>query len=238
MGRSSFRARRRASSPHGYQSTGLPACWRRYGLVASARRFGVMRTVSPAGSRVAHGPGSAERARLSALGDRQRRPIVCVPIDRGLGLGPKRGCRCTPSADAGADARGLASGQRLQARGGNRIRGGWCGQRDTAGRKRRPDDRRDLRGRGIAGHRSRHPGVGPRRGGGDVPAGRGSGARVRASAARAPRADARPDGFESTSRAATTPPNARSLSHPSSPSAATDGPRSRDPKGRSPGPTR
>ena len=29
-----------ASSPHGYQSTGLSACWRRYGLVSSARRFG------------------------------------------------------------------------------------------------------------------------------------------------------------------------------------------------------
>ena len=33
------RARSSASSPHGYQSTGLSACWRRYGLVSSARRF-------------------------------------------------------------------------------------------------------------------------------------------------------------------------------------------------------
>src|SRR5262249_26591350 len=39
MGRSSSRARASASSPHGYQSTGLPACWRRYGLVSAARRF-------------------------------------------------------------------------------------------------------------------------------------------------------------------------------------------------------
>ena len=36
---SSARARASASSPHGYQSTGLWACWRRYGLVSPARRF-------------------------------------------------------------------------------------------------------------------------------------------------------------------------------------------------------
>src|SRR6188472_265807 len=39
MGLSSARARSNASSPHGYQSTGLCACWRRYGLVSCARRF-------------------------------------------------------------------------------------------------------------------------------------------------------------------------------------------------------
>lgn len=38
-GRSSARARANASSPHGYQSTGLSACWRRYGLVSVASRF-------------------------------------------------------------------------------------------------------------------------------------------------------------------------------------------------------
>src|SRR5438105_8291981 len=38
-GLSSARARPNASSPHGYQSTGLPACWRRYGLVSWASRF-------------------------------------------------------------------------------------------------------------------------------------------------------------------------------------------------------
>src|SRR5438046_1319608 len=43
IGRSSARARARASSPQGYQSTGLSACWRRYGLVSSARRFNVAR---------------------------------------------------------------------------------------------------------------------------------------------------------------------------------------------------
>src|SRR5437588_6114829 len=36
---SSALARANASSPHGYQSTGLSACWRRYGLVACASRF-------------------------------------------------------------------------------------------------------------------------------------------------------------------------------------------------------
>src|SRR5271157_1584302 len=39
IGLSSSRARRRASSPHGNHSTGLSACWRRYGLVSSARWF-------------------------------------------------------------------------------------------------------------------------------------------------------------------------------------------------------
>src|SRR5919202_6440483 len=39
IGRSSSRARASASAPHAYQSTGLSACWRRYGDVSSARRF-------------------------------------------------------------------------------------------------------------------------------------------------------------------------------------------------------
>ena len=38
-GRAVSLARRSASSPHGYQSTGLCACWSRYGLVSSARRL-------------------------------------------------------------------------------------------------------------------------------------------------------------------------------------------------------
>src|SRR6188508_776738 len=60
IGRSSARARPSASSPHGYQSTGLFACWRRYGLVSPARRFGM-----PA---VSHGTGSAlDRRSLRGL---------------------------------------------------------------------------------------------------------------------------------------------------------------------------
>src|SRR5262245_49071470 len=41
IGRSSNFARASASGPHGNQSTGLFACWRRYGLVSPARRLGM-----------------------------------------------------------------------------------------------------------------------------------------------------------------------------------------------------
>src|SRR5678815_1156312 len=39
MGQSRVRASSKASSPHGCQSTGLCACWRRYGLFSCARRL-------------------------------------------------------------------------------------------------------------------------------------------------------------------------------------------------------
>ena len=39
--RSGASASASASGPHGHQSTGLSACWSRYGLVAAARRFGI-----------------------------------------------------------------------------------------------------------------------------------------------------------------------------------------------------
>src|SRR4051812_8008156 len=39
IGLSSARARANASSPHGYQSTGLCACWSRYGDFSAASRF-------------------------------------------------------------------------------------------------------------------------------------------------------------------------------------------------------
>src|SRR5215213_10185676 len=42
IGRSSSFARSSASGPHGYQSTGLLACWSRYGLVSWARRLGMV----------------------------------------------------------------------------------------------------------------------------------------------------------------------------------------------------
>src|SRR6266496_1141542 len=42
IGLSSLRERLSASSPHGYQSTGLSRCWRRYGLVSPARRLGIV----------------------------------------------------------------------------------------------------------------------------------------------------------------------------------------------------
>src|SRR5665213_4512266 len=45
IGLSSRLARSSASGPHGYQSTGLPACWSKYGLVSSAKRLGIVRSV-------------------------------------------------------------------------------------------------------------------------------------------------------------------------------------------------
>ena len=41
IGLSSARAFAKASSPHGYQSTGLSLCWRRYGDVSRARRLAI-----------------------------------------------------------------------------------------------------------------------------------------------------------------------------------------------------
>ncbi len=38
----SFFAFSNASGPHGYQSTGLWACWSRYGLLSFASRFGLV----------------------------------------------------------------------------------------------------------------------------------------------------------------------------------------------------
>src|SRR6266550_487820 len=45
-GSPSARARASASSPHGYQSTGLPACCSRYGLVSCSSRFATARAQS------------------------------------------------------------------------------------------------------------------------------------------------------------------------------------------------
>src|SRR3954468_23624612 len=45
IGLSSSRARASASSPHGYQSTGLSLCCSRYGDVSCARRFGIPLTL-------------------------------------------------------------------------------------------------------------------------------------------------------------------------------------------------
>src|SRR3990172_8945237 len=41
IGLSSFSALSKASIPHGYQSTGFSACWRRYGLFSFASLFGM-----------------------------------------------------------------------------------------------------------------------------------------------------------------------------------------------------
>ena len=55
-----------ASSPHGYQSTGLSACCRRYGLVALARRLAI-RPLSAAGGRVSRGAQRRSKARIDVL---------------------------------------------------------------------------------------------------------------------------------------------------------------------------
>src|SRR5439155_1203362 len=39
IGLPAFRAASNAASPHGYHSTGLAACWRRYGLFSKTSRF-------------------------------------------------------------------------------------------------------------------------------------------------------------------------------------------------------
>src|SRR6185312_6301949 len=52
IGRSSSRARAKASSPHAYQSTGLPACSCRYGLEAPARRLPMLHCKRRSGNEV------------------------------------------------------------------------------------------------------------------------------------------------------------------------------------------
>src|SRR5436305_2049463 len=75
IGRSSSRARCSASAPQGYQSTGLCACWRRYGLVSPIRRFagwlGVL-MVYPCGGKV------AARASSIIVGKRASRLRRCT----------------------------------------------------------------------------------------------------------------------------------------------------------------
>jgi hypothetical protein len=45
-GFSSALAFSKASFPHGYQSTGLSLCWRRYGLFSFASRFAIASRIS------------------------------------------------------------------------------------------------------------------------------------------------------------------------------------------------
>src|SRR6266542_4559540 len=80
IGLSSARALANASSPHGYQSTGLWACCKRYGLVSLISRlameprfeesseplFGSPRFVSPQGLVRASRPGPSDGRSLTA----------------------------------------------------------------------------------------------------------------------------------------------------------------------------
>src|SRR5881397_2862066 len=72
-GLSSVRARTKASSPHGYQSTGLWACWSRYGLVSRPSRFSLTTTSS-----------GSERQRPDRGGDD---PVADAYADDAAGLG-------------------------------------------------------------------------------------------------------------------------------------------------------
>ena len=88
---SSSRARASASSPHGYQSTGLSACWSRYGEVSWARRFAIA-VGSPLhvpSSRNRHrGRRAAGRGALLARRQVQRPASSCsgqMPLDPDTG---------------------------------------------------------------------------------------------------------------------------------------------------------
>src|SRR2546423_3041749 len=65
-GLSSARAFSNASSPHGYQSTGLSACWRRYGLVSPARRF--ISLLSPSQAPALRDGRQSRRHRVEGIG--------------------------------------------------------------------------------------------------------------------------------------------------------------------------
>ena len=67
-----------ASSPHGYQSTGLSRCWSRYGLVSCARRLAIGSHYPGAGRLTIWRPGSPKLGRTranSAPSVRRSRPI-------------------------------------------------------------------------------------------------------------------------------------------------------------------
>ena len=102
---SSPRARANASSPHGYQSTGLWACCSRYGLVSPASRFGrSLGHAAPVSSRV---PASRRSRSVQASARR-------VPMDRGDGRSDPRARRgrepgARPGAAPGAPAPRAAS---------------------------------------------------------------------------------------------------------------------------------
>src|SRR5207244_2757823 len=64
IGLSSSLALRSASGPHGCQSTGLCACWSRYGLVSFPRRFGRRLGGRPSGFSIGSSSSVATRDRL------------------------------------------------------------------------------------------------------------------------------------------------------------------------------
>ncbi len=155
MGLFSERAFSNASSPHGYQSTGLCACWRRYGLFWPARRFidipfslefcyglgdlaagrgrhGANRTAADAGGqpRQPHGLlyGAGERVQPHRGVERVGQCLQSLRF--GLPAGPEGGIQIHEQArrdvGAGGDGAGAAAAERVQNSG---LGGGKHGQR-------------------------------------------------------------------------------------------------------------
>src|SRR6478736_4863212 len=82
IGRSRRLARARASGPHGYHSTGLPACWRRYGLVSPASRLGISVTASAVWLRGRFLEGNALEIRSALNETRQAKAPLGARIER------------------------------------------------------------------------------------------------------------------------------------------------------------
>src|SRR6266404_6854538 len=74
IGLPSERALAKASSPHGYQSTGLWACWSRYGLVSRARRLSL--------TALSWSAGEGQRAHRG-----RHHAVTHADADGGAGLG-------------------------------------------------------------------------------------------------------------------------------------------------------
>src|SRR5690554_2324934 len=78
IGLSCARACSNASSPQGYQSTGLSACWSRYGLVSFAKRFAIMRSFLPCLTPEKQTPGAACPTTMFAE-SQNRRDALSIP---------------------------------------------------------------------------------------------------------------------------------------------------------------
>src|SRR5512141_1243421 len=90
IGRSSSFARASASGPHGDQSTGLSACWRRYGLVSVANRLGIRGWYpwAPDLDAAALGCDHGDREPRPPLPAERRRPPFREPVCRGSAPAP------------------------------------------------------------------------------------------------------------------------------------------------------
>src|SRR5258705_3514066 len=69
IGLSSLRARSNASAPHGYHSTGLSLCWRRYGECSAASRLGTSLIIVAAAATKSTKTNQPQRTRKIRLVD-------------------------------------------------------------------------------------------------------------------------------------------------------------------------